>query len=159
MERLYVPELLSGLTLEAGPGGLRAIRFGLWDAAEQPGPVVEETARQLREYFGGARQAFDLPLDLVGTAFQVEVWRALMAIPFGQTASYRDIAEAVGRSKGFQAIGQANTRNPVPIVVPCHRVIQADGSIGGYGGGVDRKRLLLGLEARATGSEMSGFLK
>ncbi|HVW83455.1 MAG TPA: MGMT family protein, partial [Bryobacteraceae bacterium] len=76
------------------------------------------------------------------------VWRALMAIPYGQTASYRDIAVAVGRPKGFQAIGQANTRNPIPIIVPCHRVINADGSLGGYGGGVDRKRALLEMERR-----------
>src|SRR4051812_18110300 len=109
--------------------------------------MVVIAERQLREYFKGERRSFDLPLDLEGTPFQLAVWRALQDIPYAKTSSYRDIAIAVNRPRGFQAIGQANTRNPVPIVVPCHRVINADGSLGGYGGGLDRKRELLHLEA------------
>ena len=147
-ESLYVPELLGGLTLEATSRGLCAIRFGAGNTVDRSGPIVVEVARQVREYFRGERRTFEVKLDLEGTPFRMQVWRALMDIPYARTASYRDIAIAVGRPKGFQAIGQANTRNPIPIIVPCHRVINADGSMGGYGGGLDRKRELLGLEAR-----------
>jgi methylated-DNA-[protein]-cysteine S-methyltransferase len=143
-----MPDLMGGIALEAGPGGLRSARFGGAGGPDVPGAVVTAAAGQLREYFAGQRSAFDIPLDPQGTPFQLAVWRALMAIPYGQTACYRDIAVAVGRPKGFQAIGQANTRNPIPIIVPCHRVINADGSLGGYGGGVDRKRALLEMERR-----------
>jgi O-6-methylguanine DNA methyltransferase len=146
-ESLYLPEFLAGLTLLAGPRGLRAIQFGERSGADMPGPVVLSAGRQLREYFNGERRSFDVPLDLEGTPFQLAVWRALLEIPYAQTSSYRDIAIAVNRPKGFQAIGQANTRNPIPIIVPCHRVVNADGSPGGYGGGPDRKRELLQLEA------------
>jgi O-6-methylguanine DNA methyltransferase len=143
---LHLPELLGGLTLEASAAGLRAIRFGGSATSSGTNPVLLEAERQLREYAAGRRFTFDLPLDLIGTPFQFAVWRALAEIPYAETRSYRDIANAVGRPKGFQAIGQANTRNPLPIVVPCHRVINADGSLGGYGGGLDRKRTLLTLE-------------
>jgi len=144
---LYLADFLAGLTLEASPRGLRAIRFGRRLGVDQPGPMVLTAERQLREYFSGDRRSFDLPLDLEGTPFQLTVWRALQEIPYAKTSSYRDIAIVVNRPRGYQAIGQANTRNPVPIVVPCHRVINADGSLGGYGGGLDRKRELLQLEA------------
>lgn len=150
-ELLYLPDLLAGLTIEAGPRGLRSIHFGRRDGVEAVGSTVRMAERQLREYFAGERFAFDLPLDLVGTAFQLAVWRALTAIPYAGTCSYRDVAIAVDRPKGFQAIGQANTRNPIPIVVPCHRVINADGSVGGYGGGVERKRVLLEMEKGYAG--------
>lgn len=102
--------------------------------------------QQLRAYFAGTLHRFEIPLDLIGTPFQLAVWNTLTEIPYARTASYRDIAFAVDRPKGFQAIGQANTRNPIPIIVPCHRVINADGSLGGYGGGIDRKIQLLQLE-------------
>jgi methylated-DNA-[protein]-cysteine S-methyltransferase len=147
-ESLYLPEFLNGLTLVAGPRGLRAIRFGRQGGADERGPMVLDAGRQLREYFNGERHSFDLPLDLEGSPFQLAVWRALMEIPYAKTSSYRGIAIAVNRPKGFQAIGQANTRNPIPIIVPCHRVVNADGSLGGYGGGLDRKRELLQLEAK-----------
>jgi methylated-DNA-[protein]-cysteine S-methyltransferase len=132
----------------AGPGGLCAIRFGERVGADKPGPVVLDAERQLREYFNGERNSFDIALDLEGSPFQLLVWRALLRIPYAKTSSYRDVAIEVNRPKGFQAIGQANTRNPIPIIVPCHRVINADGSLGGYGGGTDRKRRLLQLEAQ-----------
>jgi O-6-methylguanine DNA methyltransferase len=147
-ECLYVPDLLGGVTLEASARGLRAIRFGEAPVMAAPGEVVRQAERQLREYLAGERFAFDIALDLAGTAFQLEVWKALTGIPYGATSSYRDIAAAVNRPKGFQAIGQANTRNPIPVIVPCHRVINADGSMGGYGGGLDRKHQLLELEKR-----------
>jgi len=147
-EVLRLDSYLDGLTLEATNSGLCGIRFDAPSQPDKPGPCVVEAARQLREYFLGERAVFDFPLAPDGTPFQLEVWRALMKIPYAETASYRDIAIAVNRPKGFQAIGQANTRNPLPMVVPCHRIINADGSMGGYGGGVDRKRILLELEQR-----------
>jgi O-6-methylguanine DNA methyltransferase len=147
-EVLRLDNYLAGMTLEATTSGLSGIRFNAPPQPDKPGSQVLEAARQLRQYFCGERATFDLVLDPDGTRFQLEVWRALMNIPYGKTASYRDVAIAVNRPKGFQAIGQANTRNPLPIVVPCHRVINADGSMGGYGGGVDRKQSLLELEQR-----------
>ncbi|TGD75301.1 methylated-DNA--[protein]-cysteine S-methyltransferase [Mangrovimicrobium sediminis] len=105
---------------------------------------------QLQAYFGGELKEFDLPLDLAGTGFQCEVWAALQAIPFGVTASYAELAERVGRPRAVRAVGQANGRNPLAIVVPCHRVIGADGSLTGYAGGVARKQWLLRHEGVAT---------
>jgi methylated-DNA-[protein]-cysteine S-methyltransferase len=145
-ESRYLADLLGGLALEATEKGLSRIHFGAARVNDRPGPVVDRAEAQLREYFAGSRFDFDLPLDVQGSPFQLAVWRALTDIPYAATASYRDIAVAVNRPKGFQAIGQANTRNPIPIIVPCHRVINADGSMGGYGGGLDRKRILLSLE-------------
>ena len=101
---------------------------------------------QLNEYFAGQRREFSLPLDLRGTEFQLKCWRALLDIPYGETRSYRDLAQSIGHPKAFRAVGMSNNRNPVAIVVPCHRVIAADGSLCGYGGGLDIKRKLLDLE-------------
>lgn len=143
---LYLPDLLGGLTLTAGDSGLRSIRYGKLSGISESNKVLDEAARQLTQYFEGDRCTFELPLELEGSDFQLAVWRALLEIPYGETRSYRDMAQTVNRPKGFQAIGQANTSNPVPIIVPCHRVINADGSMGGYGGGLDRKRALLTLE-------------
>ena len=145
---LYLPDVLGGLTLTAGETGLRSIRFGKLSGISASNHVLDQASKQLAEYFDGDRNHFDLPLELEGSDFQLAVWRALMEIPYGQTRSYRDMAVAVNRPKGFQAIGQANNTNPIPIIVPCHRVINADGSMGGYGGGLDRKRALLTLEQR-----------
>lgn len=108
--------------------------------------VLKEACRQLSEYFAGERRQFELPLCLKGTDFQRKVWQALREIPYGETRSYQDIAVAIGNSKAVRAIGGANHNNPVMIIVPCHRVIQKDGSLGGFGGGVDVKRYLLELE-------------
>jgi O-6-methylguanine DNA methyltransferase len=107
---------------------------------------------ELEEYFGGQRREFSFPLDLRGTDFQVACWRALLAIPYGETRSYADIARAVGRPQGFRAVGMANNRNPIAIVVPCHRVIASDGTLCGYGGGLDIKRKLLELEGALSGT-------
>ena len=112
-------------------------------------PILLETERQLREYFSGARTAFDLPLQLDGSEFQKKVWRALREIPFGQTRSYRDLAKAIGSSKAARAVGAANGKNPLSIIVPCHRVIGADGSLTGFAGGVETKAALLALETRS----------
>jgi len=112
----------------------------------EPHPVLDETERQLRAYFAGERRAFDLPLEFRGTDFQRRVWQALLTIPFGETRSYRDIATQLGRPSATRAVGAANGRNPIPIVAPCHRVIGADGSLTGFGGGLENKAFLLDLE-------------
>ena len=110
-------------------------------------PLLTEGKRQLLEYLAGKRREFDLPLAPKGTEFYRSVWRALEEIPYGETRSYRDIAQAVGRPKAVRAVGQANHNNPIPIIIPCHRVVGANGSLTGYGGGLDLKERLLRLEA------------
>jgi methylated-DNA-[protein]-cysteine S-methyltransferase len=115
-------------------------------SAEQPTDVLVLTAAQLAEYFAGKRRVFDLPLGPRGSDFQVGVWRALMRIPYGETCSYGDIARSIGRPDASRAVGAANGRNPIPIIVPCHRVIGANGSLTGYGGGLPVKRWLLDHE-------------
>ncbi len=143
-----IPDLLNGLTLTAGSQGLREIRFGCDGEASDAAPILLETERQLREYFAGSRFAFDLELKPVGTRFQLDVWRAVAAIPYGDTRTYREVAHTVGSPKGFRAMSKANGRNPLPIVIPCHRVINTGGKLGGYGGGLDIKKTLLELEQR-----------
>ena len=109
----------------------------------------EDVARQLAEYFAGERTAFQLPLRPVGSPFELAVWDQLTRIPYGETRSYGHVASAVGEPGGAQAVGAANGRNPIAIVVPCHRVIGADGRLVGFGGGLPRQRFLLDLEQRA----------
>jgi methylated-DNA-[protein]-cysteine S-methyltransferase len=104
--------------------------------------------RQLEEYFAGERRSFELPLRPQGTPFQLEVWEGLRTIPWGRTWSYAELAQAIGKPKAMRAVGAANGRNPLPIVVPCHRVIGADGSLTGFGGGIEIKARLLALEGR-----------
>ena len=111
---------------------------------------LRRAAAQLAEYFAGLRTTFDLPLAPRGTAFQRSVWNALSAIPYGETASYGELARAIGQPAASRAVGAANGRNPLAIVIPCHRVIGADGSMTGYGGEISRKRVLLALEARVA---------
>ena len=123
----------------------KAIRF------EESERAVRPYARELEEYFAGQRREFSFPLDLRGTEFQLACWRALLQIPYGETRTYADIARAVGKPTGFRAVGMANNRNPLAIVVPCHRVIASDGTLCGYGGGLDVKRKLLELEGALTG--------
>ena len=108
-----------------------------------------EVARQLTEYFGGERREFALPLALQGNEFELRVWAALQEIPYGETASYGQVARAIGAPTAARAVGLANGRNPISVIVPCHRVIGSDGSLTGYGGGLPRKRYLLDLEAGA----------
>jgi methylated-DNA-[protein]-cysteine S-methyltransferase len=110
---------------------------------EEKSPVLERAAAQLAEYFAGERDAFDLPLGAEGTSFQREVWGALQKIPFGETRSYEDIARQIGRPKAVRAVGAANGKNPLAVVVPCHRVIGKSGELTGYAGGLSRKRWLL----------------
>ncbi len=119
---------------------------------EESATAMQAYVQQLDEYFAGKRREFSFALDLRGTDFQRDCWRALVAIPYGETRSYADIARAVGRPRGFRAVGMANNRNPVAIIVPCHRVIASDGTLCGYGGGLDVKRKLLQLEGALTGT-------
>ncbi len=113
-------------------------------------PVLDEAVSQLRAYFAGERTTFDLPLAPTGTPFQLLVWASLREIPYAQTISYGELARRVGQPTAARAVGLANGRNPISVVVPCHRVIGADGSLTGYGGGLDRKRTLLDLERRSA---------
>jgi len=124
---------------------------------EESADAMRPYTRELEEYFAGTRREFSFALDLRGldlrgTDFQLACWRALLAIPYGETRSYADIARAVGRPQGFRAVGMANNRNPIAIVVPCHRVIASDGTLCGYGGGLDLKRKLLELEGALSGT-------
>jgi methylated-DNA-[protein]-cysteine S-methyltransferase len=105
--------------------------------------TVREGVRQIREYVGGQRREFDLPLGLYGTDFQLRVWRQVLTVPYGQAATYQDIADAIGNPKAVRAVGAANGKNPLPLVVPCHRIIGRDGHLVGYGGGLWRKEWLL----------------
>jgi len=137
-------------TIRPNPRDMRAesrsLRF------EESEKEMSSYVRQLEEYFASTRREFTFPLDMRGTAFQVDCWRALMAIPYGETRTYADIARTVGRPQGFRAVGMANNRNPIAIVVPCHRVIASDGTLCGYGGGLDVKRTLLQLEGALSGT-------
>jgi methylated-DNA-[protein]-cysteine S-methyltransferase len=116
-------------------------------------PFLVETERQLKEYFAGKRRSFDLPLDFQGTAFQKEVWKALIRIPYGETKNYGQIAKELNRPKAMRAVGAANGRNPISIVAPCHRVIGASGRLTGFAGGLKAKAHLLDLERHSGGSE------
>jgi methylated-DNA-[protein]-cysteine S-methyltransferase len=114
-------------------------------------PVLVETERQLREYFAGKRKEFSVALDMRGTRFQKDVWEALLAIPFGETRSYGQLARQLGNPQATRAVGAANGRNPISILVPCHRVIGASGKLTGFAGGLDVKARLLGLEGNGEG--------
>jgi methylated-DNA-[protein]-cysteine S-methyltransferase len=135
---------LHGLYMQEGRTRKRV--HASWTRAEEP---FERARAQLVEYFAGLRTDFDLDLSIVGTPFQERVWRALREIPYGETISYGELARRIGQPAEARAVGAANGRNPIAVVVPCHRVLGADGSLVGYGGGLERKRLLLDLEAGA----------
>jgi methylated-DNA-[protein]-cysteine S-methyltransferase len=144
-----LPSPLGPLLLTGGDDGLTRVLLEGPDPA--PGWVRDdarftEAARQLGEYFAGERAAFDLPLHATGTAFEQGVWDELRRIPYGETTSYGELARRLGHPRAARAVGRANGRNPLAIVVPCHRVIGASGALTGYAGGLDRKRALLALE-------------
>ncbi len=140
---------ISKLWLAEENGAITELSFSpVRNAEERETPILKRAAEQLTEYFAGSRQSFDLPLDARGTSFQKSIWSALRDIPYGETCSYKDIAEAVGNEKACRAVGMANNKNPIAIIVPCHRVIGADGKLVGYGGGLDIKHALLDLEKR-----------
>lgn len=128
-----------------------AEKFPANDYEMKETPVLAEAGKQLKEYFEGRRSAFDLPLAPAGTEFMRRVWNALQEIPYGETRSYKEIAAMAGNSKACRAVGMANNRNPISIFIPCHRVIGADGTMVGYGGGLDKKVFLLDLEKKSAG--------
>lgn len=153
---------LGVLIVRASSSGVRRIGFAdekdsrVWRRVDDEDvdaghAIVLRTCAQLNEYFAGSRQEFDLPLEPMGTAFQVEVWRALLRVPYGATASYASQAGWVGRPQATRAVGGANGRNPLPIVLPCHRIIGASGQLTGYGGGIERKAWLLDHEVKNRG--------
>lgn len=160
---LVVDSPVDELTLVSDGSALRALYFvehrhapahsalGQRVRSDDAPPVLTAVATQLTEYFAGERTAFDLPLAPVGTEFQQRVWRALRQIPYGQTRGYGELATGMGANGAARAVGLANGRNPLSVIVPCHRVIGADGSLTGYGGGAQRKQALLDLERRVAG--------
>lgn len=151
MNYQFLATPLGTLRLVSDGSHLRAIEFEDQYRDDAPGSersdqVLASCALQLSEYFAGARQGFELPLKAHGTAFQQSVWAALLDIPYGEVRSYRDIARSIKKESAVRAVGAANGRNPLPIVVPCHRVIGSDGSLTGFAGGLAAKRQLLQLE-------------
>jgi O-6-methylguanine DNA methyltransferase len=157
MENLFyvhTPSPVGRLFLLVSSKGLMRLEFeGRMQKLNQDKMRLQESRqalapylRELDEYFAGSRREFSFALDLCGTAFQLACWNALLEIPYGETRSYRDIAQAIGHSRAYRAVGMSNNRNPIAIVVPCHRVIASSGSLCGYGGGLDTKRQLLALE-------------
>lgn len=154
----HVDSPVGRLTIVAGDSGLRGLVFAgeTWSRDARPGahPLLTLAAEQLEEYFEGRRRVFDLPLELVGTPFQQRAWRALASIPYGTTISYGEQARRLGRPRAARAVGAANACNPIAIVLPCHRVVGADGSLTGYGGGLEVKRALLEHEARVVAGDV-----
>jgi len=153
----YFDTPIGELLLAGEEGALSMIGFPKGSMRREPEAdwIFNETqladvSRQLREYFTGERREFNLPLKLSGTEFQVSVLEALQNIPYGETTSYGEIAKRIGRPKAVRAVGAANGRNPIPIIVPCHRVIGSTGDLTGFGGGLDTKEALLRLEAEHT---------
>ena len=144
-------QALTGIYLDSERGAPRPEQLG----EDDPGhPVLAAAAMQLAEYFAGERQDFDVPLTAAGTDFQQLVWAELVEIPYGETISYGELARRVGKPSASRAVGLANGRNPVPIMVPCHRVIGANGTLTGYGGGIERKQWLLTHEREHAGATL-----
>lgn len=142
------------LTLTEEAGALTGVLFGSHapqGALLAETPLIRQAFEQLEEYFRGERRAFDLPMDARGTPFQRRCWQALLAIPYGQTRTYAQQAQAVGSPRACRAVGMANHRNPLPVLIPCHRVVGADGSLTGYAGGLTIKRMLLAIEQPRKG--------
>jgi methylated-DNA-[protein]-cysteine S-methyltransferase len=146
--RTYYRSEIGSLEVVGNPKGILTITFveGEFEADRNLPACMTECLRQLDEYFKGKRQKFRVPLLLDGTEFQKAVWRQLQKIPFGQTASYGDVARAIGNPRAFRAVGNANNKNNIPIIIPCHRVIGSDGKLVGFGSGIWRKAWLLDHE-------------
>ena len=158
MRYTYLRSPLGDLLAVRDDEGLTGLYLPSGKSAVAPRPdwtrddtAFDDVRTQLEEYFAGDRREFDLPLHPTGTPFQQRVWRALCEIPFGETASYSETAVAIGAPTAVRAVGHANGQNPIPIIVPCHRVVGANGSLTGYGGGLDAKRWLLSHEAAHAG--------
>ena len=147
MKKIFYYDTYAGrIGIAEENGAITHLIFSERDWTVEETDLIKETKRQLDEYFAGKRKEFDIPTRLEGTEFQKRVWEELRKIPYGKTVTYKDIAEAVGCPKGFRAVGLANNRNPISIIYPCHRVVGSNGSLTGYGGGLDVKEKLLELE-------------
>ena len=142
-----VDTAIGPLWVEAGGDGLTSIAFEGPVGARSDDPLLADAEEQLHAYFAGELERFDLPLSAGGTAFQRRVWNAVAAIPYGAVTTYAALADAIGSPRAWRAVGAASGRNPLPIVVPCHRVVGVSGALTGYGGGLELKRALLALEA------------
>ena len=140
------------MTLAADGSGIVGLSFGEADLGGEraPSSLTNKAATQLQEYLAGRRKRFDLPLEPEGTAFQLSVWQAVSSIPYGQTRSYSWVADRIGKPRAARAVGMANNRNPLPVFIPCHRVIGASGKPAGYAGGLKLKEFLLDLERRSA---------
>ena len=153
--RYVIQTPIGALTLLGSDQALREIRFDDGLATPDDGQcavgALKQAAHQLAEYFDGKRSSFNLPLEPKGSSFQKQVWRELRNIPYGQTISYGDLARRIGKPSAARAVGSANARNPIPIIVPCHRVIGSNGSLVGFGGGLPTKSYLLGMESGTRG--------
>ena len=147
MKKIFYYDTYAGrIGIAEEDGAITHLIFSERDWTVEETDLIKETKRQLDEYFAGKRKEFDIPTRLEGTEFQKRVWEELRKIPYGKTVTYKDIAEAVGCPKGYRAVGLANNRKHISIIYPCHRVIGSNGSLTGYGGGLDVKEKLLELE-------------
>ena len=148
---LIIDSPIGDLLLTASDGSLTGLLmepFDVPDSTRRRDPALTAARKQLDAYFAGKRTGFDVPLAPGGTVFQAEVWRTLRDVPYGETITYAELARRVGRPGHFRAVGSANGRNPISIIIPCHRIVGSDGSLTGYGGGIERKRWLLDHERR-----------
>lgn len=151
MFQLLIDSPIGPLTLSGTETALTKLTFGDGRQAETcSAPVLEQAARELSEYFSGTRREFTVPLAPEGSDFQQKVWAALRSVPYGTTASYKDIAVQTGKPGAAVAVGQANSKNPIPVIIPCHRIIGANGKLTGYTGGLHIKKALLRLEGIAA---------
>ncbi|QAU23288.1 methylated-DNA--[protein]-cysteine S-methyltransferase [Dyella sp. M7H15-1] len=157
----YLSTPIGKLLLAADAQGLREVWFETGKHQKELDPrwqrdssKLDFARKQLEEYFAGKRQTFDLPLHPLGTSFQVQVWLTLAKIPYGATISYAELARRIGQPLAVRAVGAANGRNPIPIILPCHRVIGSDGSLTGFGGGLPTKRFLLSMEDRVMHGDL-----
>lgn len=151
MNVIYYDTEIGKIKIEENGVAITKIEFMGQDIQEELGnetELLKETIKQLEEYFRGVRKDFDLPVEPNGTEFQRRVWKSLIEIPYGETRSYSEIAKAIGNEKACRAVGMANNKNPIPIIIPCHRVIGVNGKLVGYAGGLDVKEKLLKLEKK-----------
>lgn len=145
---------VGAMTITANGSAVTGVAFGAVEACERrETEIIKKAHAQLVEYFEGKRKSFDVPLEPEGTEFQNRVWEALRAVAYGSTKSYKEIAAVVGNERACRAVGMANNKNPIAIFIPCHRVIGADGSLVGYGAGLDIKKMLLDLESRECNNQ------
>lgn len=142
----YLNSPIGFIKITANNEAINEVIFVENEEEDNPNALTQEVTNQLMEYFEGKRKVFNLPLSPIGTSFQQAVWEALCSIPYGETRSYGEIAKMIGNPKASRAVGMANNRNPISIIIPCHRVIGASGKLVGYGGGINKKIYLLDLE-------------